>query len=116
VWQLCLLKPLPGKKSSWVEARRTLKRSGYAAIHSQAFLLFQSTYDGQLSRELGKLGFLVSFIPVRPDQVQPAGLQEFIEGSENGLIALQRRVVEISREVHLLIEEINKKESFTYQR
>lgn len=108
-WQLCLLKSLPTKSASWVEARRLLRRNGFSSIQPQVFLRFQPSYDGVLAQELRRLGFLATFVPVRADQAQPAGLQEFIEGSEDGFLNLQRRIAENSREASLLLSEIEKK-------
>jgi hypothetical protein len=108
-WQLCLLKSLPGKSSSWVEARRALKRHGFAPLQGQVFLKFHSSYDGSLAQELIRLGFLTTFIPVKPDQAQPAGLQEFVEGVGEGFIALQRKLAETSRESNALLAEVQKK-------
>lgn len=108
-WQLCLLKSLPTKTASWVEGRRVLRRKGFASIQPQVFIRFHSSYDGELAQELMRLGFLTTFIPVRPDQAQPAGLQEFVEGSEDGFLSLQRRARDVGREAQSLLNEIEKK-------
>jgi hypothetical protein len=110
-WQLCLLSTLPGKRVSWVEGRRLLRAKGFVSIQPQVFLRFRDGYDGTLAQELVRLNFLTTFIAVRPDLAQPAGLQDFVEGAEQGFLALQRRLLELSKELLSLLSEVSKKKN-----